>query len=223
MKEQTLDLIAKKFGTDKSSAFHDYCWKYESYFPFKREDTLRILEIGVLDGKSLKTWEEWYYNSKIFGIDINSDCKRFSENRVTVEIGSQIDETFLTNLMNTHGPFDLIIDDGSHFNYDVVFSFEKLWSSVAPGGIYVVEDACTSYWDYYGGGYKNEKSIIEYFKNVVDDINFRGIDSSSEIKNARRDKYLIDDYKKQFPSAIIDIESITFLNSIIIIKKKTNV
>ena len=50
----TLDNLAKKYGTDKSSEIHNYCVKYEKYLPFNRNDKLNIMEIGVLDGKSFR-------------------------------------------------------------------------------------------------------------------------------------------------------------------------
>lgn len=216
----TLDRVAKSHGTDKCSEIHDYCVKYEKYLPFKRYEELNILEIGVLDGKSLRTWKEYYYRSNILGIDINPNCKEFEETRINVEIGSQTDGIFLSSLSQKYGSFDLIIDDGSHINSDVIFSFQKLWDNVKSGGVYVIEDSCTSYWDTYGGGFKRPTSIIEYFKDIIDDVNFRGIESSHKIKNARRDDYLISPYKNMFPNAITDIESINFLNSIIIIRKR---
>ena len=77
----TLDNLAKSYGTDKSSEIHNYCVKYEKYLPFNRYDKLNILEIGVLDGKSLKTWKEYFYRSNILGIDITPECKQYEEER----------------------------------------------------------------------------------------------------------------------------------------------
>ena len=50
-----------------------------------------------------------------------------------------------------HGPFDIVIDDGSHVNRHVHHSFRTLWPHLAPGGLYVVEDLQTSYWPSWGG------------------------------------------------------------------------
>ena len=44
------------------------------------------------------------------------------------------------------GPWDIIIDDGSHVPYHQVFSFFCLWKAVVPGGLYVIEDLETNYW-----------------------------------------------------------------------------
>ena len=92
-----LNSIAKSYGTDKSDEIHNYCVKYQKYLPFQRYDNLNILEIGVLNGKSLLTWKEYFYRSNILGIDINPECKKYEdkENNISVEIGSQFDGNFL--------------------------------------------------------------------------------------------------------------------------------
>lgn len=217
----TLDNIAKSYGTDKSSDIHNYCVKYEKYLPFNRYDTLNILEIGVLNGKSLKTWKDYFYRSNILGIDITPECKQYEEPRITVEIGSQADSVFLSNISQQYGPFDMILDDGSHMNSHVIFSFEHLWGSVKSGGIYVIEDCGTAYWEDYEGGYLKPTSSVEYFKRLSDDVNFRGLmNYGAPNVHARREDWLVDVSKEIQPFCKTDIESINFLNGIIIITKR---
>ena len=221
---RSLDKIAKAKGTDKSSELHNYCEKYEKYLPFNRLEPLTFLEIGVLDGESLATWREYYPNATIIGIDINPDCKKYEdiENRVFVEIGSQDDPAFLKEVVDKWGPFDIILDDGSHMNHHVIFSFEHLFSSIKPSGVYVVEDACTSYWAEYGGGTKKPGTMIEYFKDRVDEVNFGG-EWQESITNihARREDLLIEQFKRKGYNFIgTQIESLNFLNSLIIITKR---
>lgn len=50
-----------------------------------------------------------------------------------------------------HGPFDVVIDDGSHRCAHVIASFEALFPHVTPDGIYAIEDLQTSYRETYGG------------------------------------------------------------------------
>jgi hypothetical protein len=200
----TLDKLAKSFGTDKSSDNHNYCVKYEKYLPFNRYDNLNILEIGVLDGKSLLTWKDYYYRSNILGVDINPDCKKYEEERIKVEIGSQADNVFLLDIMREYGPFDMILDDGSHMSSHMIYSFEHLFQSVKSGG-----------------GYLNPGSAVEYFKRLSDDVNFRGL-MNFDYSNvhARREDVLTDLSKQVQPGCRTDIESINFLNGIIIITKR---
>lgn len=219
-----LEKLAIKHGTDKSSEVHNYCDKYEKYLPFNRYDKLNILEIGVLNGKSLNTWREYYYKSKIVGIDINPNCEQYNdrENGIYVEIGSQADNVFLLDIMREYGPFDMILDDGSHINEHVIYSFEHLFESVKSGGIYVVEDVHTSYFNSYGGGLNNPKTMMEYFKKLTDDVNFRGLENIEDqpaVWDRREDK-LIPYSNRVQPECRTDIESINFLNGIIIITKR---
>lgn len=218
-----LDKLAIIRGTDKSSLIHNYCVKYEKYLPFKRTDKLKILEIGVLDGSSLRMWSDYFMFSEIIGIDIDNRCKTYEEGRIKVEIGSQFDENFLNEVGTKYEMFDMILDDGSHMNNHVIFSFEKLFKYVKPGGLYIVEDAETSYWNEYGGGLRKEGTTIEYFKKLIDDINFRGImNLDFHAPNARREDKLIEYSNKIQPDCITNIESINFLNGIIIITKTKN-
>ena len=222
----TLDNLAKSLGTDKSSEIHNYCVKYEKYLPFNRYDKLNIMEIGVLDGKSLLTWKEYFYQSNILGIDINPDCKQYEDksNKISVEIGSQVDHTFLNDVMREYGSFDMILDDGSHMNEHVIFSFKHLFQSLKSGGVYVVEDCSTSYYPDYGGGRYKQGTMIEYFKSIVDEVNFFGEWLDLEVFHtslARREDYLLEQFKtKGYDYIGTQIESINFLNGIIIITKR---
>jgi hypothetical protein len=217
----TLNDLAKKYGTDKSSEIHNYCDKYAKYIPFQRYDKLNILEIGILDGKSLLTWKEYFYRSHILGIDINPDCKKYEEPRISVEIGSQADGAFLSRTCQQYGPFDMILDDGSHMNEHVIYSFQHLWGSVKSGGIYIIEDVGTSYWDEWGGGFLRESTSMEYFKKLSDDINFRGLQNfNTPNVHARREDWLTNLSNETQPDCVTDIESINFLNGIIIITKR---
>ena len=66
--------------------------------------------------------------------------------------------------------FDLIIDDGSHHNNHVFATFNELFKSLNNSdiGLYIIEDIHTSYWPYYGGGFKNKNATIEKLKNLID-------------------------------------------------------
>jgi predicted O-methyltransferase YrrM len=139
-----------------------------------------------------------------------------------VEIGSQFDAEFLTKIKTQYGPFDMILDDGSHMNEHVIYSFEHLWDSIKPGGVYVVEDVCTSYLPYYGGGRYLEGTMMEYFKGITDEVNFFGETLENfHNANARREDKLVEQFEAKGYNYIgTQIESINFLNGIIIITKR---
>ena len=59
--------IGKKCKTDKQ--WHGYTKVYYEIMKDFREKPINIFEIGVYFGASLKMWEEFFGNGKIFGID----------------------------------------------------------------------------------------------------------------------------------------------------------
>ena len=52
----------------------------------------------------------------------------------------------LAALCAKEGPFDVIIDDGSHLSFHQLFTFHHLFDALKDGGIYVIEDVHTSFW-----------------------------------------------------------------------------
>ena len=220
---RSLNTIALSKGTDKSSEVHNYCVKYEKWLPFNQLEPLTILEIGVLHGESLSTWREYYPNATIIGIDIEPSCKQYENpnKKVFVEIGSQDDADFLKEVAQKWGPFDMVLDDGSHINRHIIKSFNILIDHVKPEGVYVIEDTCTSYWEEWEGGFRLPGSSIEFAKNLVDDVNFNGqIQEEFWSAHARREDLLTKQTQKKDLGIRTDIESVNFLNSITIITKR---
>ena len=124
---------------------------YQSVLGPWRGSSLRILEIGVYRGSSLLMWREYFTHPEtvIVGIDIDPDCLEFDapERGVHVHIGSQTDRTFLAQMVLRYGPFDVIIDDGSHHSSHIITSFNHLFlTGLKDPGIYLVEDLHANYW-----------------------------------------------------------------------------
>ncbi len=175
----SLDLLAALYGTDKVGE-HDYTPVYGELFRAWRGKPVRLLEIGVggyagaIGGESLRMWESYFRRGRIYGIDLY-DKTALSGGRVQVFQCSQVDAPKLTALAQELGPFDFIIDDGSHENAHQIETFGILWPHLKDGGTYIVEDVQTSYWPSYGGapvgtpGYA--RSCMQWFKNLVDSVN----------------------------------------------------
>lgn len=139
-----LTKLAKLYGTDKYE--HGYTSIYQDYFHEKRKQKLRILEIGIgggentkYGGNSLKMWAKFFPKSKILGIDIY-DKSLLDYRQIKTYKGNQTDEKFLAQFEN----LDIIIDDGSHINSDIITSFETLYTRLNVGGYYCVEDTQVS-------------------------------------------------------------------------------
>jgi hypothetical protein len=151
-----LTRLAIKHGTDKFG-WHFYTPVYHELLSRRRDESLRVLEIGVggygwpnIGGASLAMWSEYFPHARIIGLDVEE--KRLDLGpRVALEVGSQTDPEFLLQLNERHGPFDLILDDGSHRPRDMVVSFETLFPVMANGGLYIIEDIQTCFWPAFGG------------------------------------------------------------------------
>ncbi len=182
-----LDAIVLKLGTDKSSFSHDYLNVYERFFCHRRNEPLKILEVGVFNGASLKVWEEYFPNGKIVGADIEENTRRFAGGRVEIEIIDQSNLEDLVRLGVRHGPFDIIIDDGSHIWDHQITTLRTLFPFLKDGGCYVVEDLETNYGPYvtnYRG--RATFSCVEYLKRLVD---YRVADNYLDI-TAEEDAFL---------------------------------
>jgi 23S rRNA U2552 (ribose-2'-O)-methylase RlmE/FtsJ len=144
---------------------------YERHFSRFRNKEVHIVEIGVFHGGSLQMWRD-YFGAKatIYGVDINSECKKFEDERIKILIGDQGDKSFLKALKEECPRIDILIDDGSHFMEHLKTTFEELFPHISENGIYLAEDLHTCYWSDFGGGYKNSNNFIEYTKNLIDHL-----------------------------------------------------
>ena len=144
---------------------------YDRHFARFRGQAPVVLEFGVSQGGSLQMWREYFGpRARLFGVDINPECKRFEEDDVRIFIGDQADRSFLRTLAATVPLLDILIDDGGHAMEQQIATFEELFPRVQPHGVYLCEDLHTSYWHRWGGGYKKPGSFIEYSKNWVDQL-----------------------------------------------------
>ena len=160
---------------------------YDSHLRLFQNSTIKLLEIGVYNAGSLYMWRSYFPNSTIIGIDIDEWCEVWEDTKenVFVEIGDQSDAEFLKRVNEKHGPFDIIIDDGGHENYQTITAFEVLFPLLKNNGIYLIEDTYTSYWPDFSCAkdtsisgndthiIKKESKItkMDFFKSLVDKLN----------------------------------------------------
>jgi hypothetical protein len=151
--------------------WHHYFEIYDRYFSKYRGKEMVFLEIGIFQGGSLQMWKEYFGpKAKIYGIDINPDCKQFEEDQIEIFIGSQSDPVFLEKVKAYIPKVDIFLDDGGHTMKQQIVSFKHLYDHIKTNGIYICEDTHTSYWPNFGGGLRRRGSFIEYAKNWIDDI-----------------------------------------------------
>jgi hypothetical protein len=166
---QRLDTLGIKHGTDKSSTYHDYLNFYERHFHCLKDKPIKLLEIGVLEGASLAVWEEYFAQGTIIGVDIDPETTRLQRRRVLIETADQSNIEELVGIGMKHGPFDIVIEDGSHMWEHQITSFRTLFPFVKGGGIYVVEDLQTNFGE-METSYRGVATIscVDYLKKLVD-------------------------------------------------------
>lgn len=233
-KVQTTNFITTKNGdwakygyrykTDKVT-HHYYYQIYPLYLEHYRRNNGSMLEIGTNQSRSMKMWLDYFSKAFIYGIDIGVSEKG---NRFQIFKCDQSNTTELENvkinIINNKLPVFFIIDDGSHLPDHQLLTFNYFFDTLLiPGGCYIIEDIETSYWtknNIYGYpthyGYKHEKSIVEIFKNIIDDINGEFLTEKNKTKHEEIiGKYIPLEIRKL-------ILSISFAQNCIIIMKKTN-
>jgi cephalosporin hydroxylase len=154
--------------------WHHYFDIYDKHFSKFVGKNPKILEIGVFRGGSLLMWQNYFgKGSTVVGIDIDENTKQYEdlEKNIHIRLMDQSNINQLNNLKSIYNNFDIIVDDGSHINEHQRITFQELWGVLSDGGIYLVEDTHTSYWQYYNGGYKHKNSFVEFSKDIIDSIN----------------------------------------------------
>ena len=217
--EMSLDTIFNKYDTDKNSNFHNYTRQYNTLLTDFRDKPIKYLEIGVFNGGSIKASKETFKNSTcILGLDIDNRCKIYEdfENNVFIEIGDATDVNFIQSITKKYGSFDVILDDGSHINKDVIKTFELLFPLLNDNGLYIVEDTiCYKSYHHIVNNYENH---LQYFFKYTQYLNQWRHDSTEGVKD-----HCIDPFKIQKKTKNVfeySIDKIEYGCSYIAISKK---
>jgi len=203
-------LVAGQFDTDKNQVYLD---NYKRFFSGIKNEKITFLELGIFRGESLLLWENYFSNGTIVGVDIHASGVANKSSRIFEFEGYQQDKDFLDTVARDAAPegFDVIIDDASHIGDISKITFWHLFDNhLKPGGIYVIEDWRTGYWDKWvdGAQYKKAKEsnmIRPCIHGCVDTcLNF----TKTNLKGGRIKQTIISclgkvkkvTYKSRFPS-----------------------
>jgi hypothetical protein len=180
----TLDELALMYGTDKSSAGHNYCKYYEMLFRWATPHMPNVLEIGIDKGNSLKVWAKYFEGGIIHGIDIRGDYDYLKEwareNWLCMEthVVDHSNKADLIAFGEQHDQyFDIIIEDGSHQSADSILTFETLFPYLKSGGFYAIEDMLCDYDNRWNKG----ASSLNRVKQMVGEVNMNGLVSNDAI------------------------------------------
>lgn len=193
--------IALKLNTDKVN-HHRYDRFYPIFLEKLRNKSFGMCEIGTWNCEGIKLWKEYFPFAKIFSVDIEDKSFCNSENVTTIK-ADQSNFDGITKISNHIGLCEFIIDDGSHVPEHQYNTFKILFkNNLSYGGIYIIEDIESSYWNENSKIYDykvGNKKIFSYFNNIYNEINSEFSKENNEL----------------------NISTITYAHNCIIITKRT--
>lgn len=124
------------YGTDKEKN-HGYISNfYEKEFYLFKDKEIKLLEIGIYTGDSLKLWRKYFTKGEITGVDITLNNVNDLSDDINYLVANAYEDDFSKTLSN----FDIIIDDGPH-TFETQYKFIELYyPKLNEGGIMVIED-----------------------------------------------------------------------------------
>ena len=146
--------IAGRYDTDKAVHTH-YLRNYEHYFEPLRREPVRLFELGSKEGGSLLLWRDYFERGLVVGLDVEPVQLDDTTGRIRTYQGMQQDTALLDRIALENAPegFDIIIDDCAHIGVLARASFWHLFDHhLKRGGVYILEDWGTGYWDLWVDG-----------------------------------------------------------------------
>jgi hypothetical protein len=181
-----------------------------------------FLEIGIQNGGSLEVWSKYFPNLKlIVGCDIDENCNKliYEDQRIQFIVQDANSSIAMEKIQTLSPTYNVILDDGSHHSSDIIASFLNYFPLLSDDGLYVIEDLHASYWEHYGGGLGRPDSAIEFCKQMVDIVNFEHWGLPVDRRSVFGDFGSFG--MATFPEDVLaSIHSVTFMNSICVIRKK---
>lgn len=130
----------KNYGTVVPSLGHCYGESYDKLFDkFDKNVELNFLEIGVQKGGSMCAWKDFFKNANVYGVDITDEILDEYRREDITYIISDIKNPIIKEKFKDI-KFDIIIDDGSHRLFDVLYVVSEFLELLNDGGILIVED-----------------------------------------------------------------------------------
>lgn len=150
--------------------WHRYLPFYEPFFS-RLEDAEHVLEYGVAHGASIRYLSDRFPRAHIVGCDILAPLPEWPRSeRISYVVLDQGDPGALDRLHRDHpGPFDLVIEDGSHEPAHQRNCLVATLPRVRDGGVYVLEDLHTSHPDYVATpvGGVNSYHLLLAFEHLI--------------------------------------------------------
>ena len=130
-----------------------------------------ILEIGVYQGESTKALARRFPDAHIVALDLNLRDIDFSGfGNVRYLQCDQADGARLRSICEEHFPggVDLVIEDASHIGHLSRLTFDFVLPHLRAGGLYIIEDWGTGYWDtWIDGGIYADRNVPATTSRIV--------------------------------------------------------
>ena len=196
----TLTDLGLHYGTDKATV-HRYTDYYEKLFKGWRSKPVKILEIGVAGGESIKMWAEFFYNkeSRIYGVEIENRPLPEFDDRTQIFITDATSPNAVYDITNATGQLDVVLDDGSHYVRHQKSSLDLWWPHIKPGGYFICEDNHSNW--HYPWWDGSEEKFVHSLNPWINRVNENGKDQCAVPTDG-------------------DVEEIVFRKSLLVIKKR---
>jgi len=154
-------MLSSLFASHESDKDRNgYTSLYNALFLPLKETPVSLLEVGVgtmtpganssmkgympdsyRPGASLRAWRDFFKHGMIHGMDVQSDCM-ITEERIESYLCNSTDanDVMAWRQARPDLSFDIVIDDGWHWDEAQLATLKHLWPLVKPGGYYVIED-----------------------------------------------------------------------------------
>ena len=181
--------------------------------------SMKLLEIGlgcvanpkVPIGASARIWRRVLPQAELWEAEYDGDCVRSRRQHlddlgIGVLVGDQGDPLTLRSWINeTGGNFNVVIDDGGHKNSQIMTSFELLWPTLKPGGLYFMEDLQVGRWEEETTFRRNRKPPVT--KGPYDDTHGKHV--MSDVLQDWIEQLLISERHTHLPSSRVEHEDLS--------------
>ena len=162
MKTYDLFIQSEKYSTKWEKYFDVYDSVFEKY----RDKKITFVEVGVFNGGSLEIWKKYFHpESRIIGIDLNPECKKFEKNGIEIFIGDQSSKNFWDDFYKKVGKIDILLDDGGHTNIQQTITSVKSIPNINDNGVLLIEDTHSSYMNEFGN--PSRYSFINFTNSFI--------------------------------------------------------
>jgi hypothetical protein len=114
----------------------------------------------------------------------------------------------LKKVCDERGPFDIVINDGSHVPKYVVASFHILFPVLRDGGMYVIEDVQTAFWPDHGGSMIHGGETVRLTRTIIECLNHAEI--------------AVADRSHSFPSFAKQVKALRAFHNLVVVDKGDN-